>query len=294
MEKTTHYIENEHLKIGVLETGAELCSILNKKSGREHIWQANPDVWGSHAPNLFPIIGMLKDGEYQFEGATYSLPKHGIIRHNDQIRLKERTEDQLVFELLYSEETLKMYPFKFAFRIYFILKDKQLEVKHHIVNLDEKPLYFSLGGHPAFNILFSEDEKIEDYSLQFDQKLNLKTEILDENGLLGEKTEVILKDEQNLQLRPDLFDKDALIFRSIRSKKVELQSKTEGAILGVEFEDFKDLGIWAKPNAAYVCIEPWLGYTDLADSNKNFKEKAGNQMLNANNDFQASYQIRIY
>ena len=99
MEWTTHYIENEHLKIGVLETGAELCSILNKKSGREHIWQANPDVWGSHAPNLFPIIGMLKDGEYKFEGATYSLPKHGIIRHNEQIRLKERTEDQLVFDV---------------------------------------------------------------------------------------------------------------------------------------------------------------------------------------------------
>ena len=134
----------------------------------------------------------------------------------------------------------------------------------------------------------------QDYSLQFDQKLNLKTEILDENGLLGNETEVILKDEQNLQLRPDLFDKDALIFRSIRSKKVELYSKSEGTILGVEFEDFKDLGIWAKPNASYVCIEPWLGYTDLADASKNFKEKAGNEVLNANDDFKASYQIRIY
>ena len=187
-----------------------------------------------------------------------------------------------------------MYPFKFAFRIYFILKDKQLEVKHHVTNLDDKPLYFSLGGHPAFNILYSENEKIEDYSLQFDQKLDLTTEILDKNGLLGEKEEVILKDEQNIQLRPDLFDKDALIFRSITSKKVELHSKTEGAILGLEFEDFKDLGIWAKPNAAYVCIEPWLGYTDLADSSKNFKEKAGNEVLNANDDFKASYQISIY
>lgn len=294
MEKTTHYIENEDLKIGVLETGAELCSILNKKTGREYIWQADPEVWGSHAPNLFPVIGMLKDGEYKYEGSTYSLPKHGIIRHNEQIKLKERTEDALVFELLYSEETLKMYPFKFAFRIMFRLKDKLLEVKHQVINLDEKPLYFSLGGHPAFNILYSEDEKIGDYSLQFDQKVDLTTEILNENGLLGDQTAKILENEQELKLRPGLFDRDALIFRSIESKEVTLHSKTEGAILGVEFNDFKDLGIWAKPNAAYVCIEPWLGYTDLADASKDFKEKAGNEVVEAQQDFEASYQIRIY
>ncbi|WP_367183296.1 hypothetical protein [Christiangramia sp.] len=190
-----HSIENQLLRITIQGTGAELCSILNKENNKEYIWQADPSIWGSHAPNLFPIIGALKNGKYHFEGKEYKIPKHGFIRNNKNMRLKEKSENHLVFELLYSEETLKIYPFKFDFRITFTLNEKRLEVTHHIINLDQKSIYFSLGGHPAFNIQHYENENIEDYSLVFDQKMELDTYLLNEAGLITSETKNILKNE---------------------------------------------------------------------------------------------------
>lgn len=288
-----HSIENEFLKITVQETGAELCSVINKENHKEYIWQANPDIWGSHAPNLFPIIGVIKDGKYFYDGKEYSVPKHGFIRHNENIRLKERSEHQLVFELLYSEETLEMYPFKFDFRIAFSLNGKNIEVSHHIINLDSKPMYYSLGGHPAFNILHFDDEKIEDYYLKFDRKLDLETYLLNDDGLVSSKTESVLKNEDKIYLTPHIFDNDALIFKNIKSKKVELISSKNGKILSVEYDDFKNLGIWAKPGAPYVCVEPWLGIADVEETNQILNEKEGIETLKERDEINHAYNIQI-
>ncbi len=286
-------IENEFLKITIKETGAELCSILNKENKKEYIWQADPEIWGSHAPNLFPIIGVIKNGKYIFEGKEYEVPKHGFIRNNENIRLKERSEHQLVFELLYSEETLKMYPFKFDFRIAFTLNGKSLEVNHHIINLDQKPIFFSVGGHPAFNIQQFENEKIEDYSLVFDQKMDLSTYLLNDEGLVSSITEGVLDNEHKIRLSKNIFNKDALIFKNIESKKVDLVSAENGKILSVEYSDFKNLGIWAKPGAPYVCIEPWLGIADVEGTDQDLKNKEGIIKLEVENEFNADYTISI-
>ncbi len=288
-----HSLENEFLKITVKETGAELCSILNKENGKEYIWQGDPKIWSSHAPNLFPIIGVIKNGMYFYEGKEYSVPKHGFIRHNDKIRIKERSEHQLVFELLYSEETLEMYPFKFDFRIAFTLNEKSLEVNHHIINLDQKPIYFSLGGHPAFNILYLDKEEIEDYSLEFDRKMHLKTYLLNDDGLVSSETKMVLNNEKTIRLTEDIFKEDALIFKNIKSKKVDLISKKNGKVLSVEYNDFKNLGIWAKPGAPYVCIEPWLGIADVEGTDQNLKNKEGIIKLDVENEYDADYTIHI-
>lgn len=286
-------IENEFLKIAVQEEGAELCNLINLENGREHIWQANPEIWESHAPNLFPIIGALKDGKYTFEGEEFELPKHGFIRYNKNIRLKERTDNRLTFELLYSEDTLKMYPFRFAFRISFSLNKRSLEVKHQVINLDSREIYFSVGGHPAFNIQLFKNEKIDDYYLQFDQKMDLETFLLNDEGLVSTKTRKVLDNEDKIILTRHLFDNDALIFKDIQSKKVNLISKNNGKILSVEFSDFKNLGIWSKPGAPYVCIEPWLGIADTEGANPKLDNKEGIIKLPVKNDFNAGYTIKI-
>ncbi|WP_373057530.1 aldose 1-epimerase family protein [Zunongwangia sp. H14] len=291
MEK--YSIENDHLKISVLQKGAELCSIINKETSIEHLWQANPEIWSSHAPNLFPVIGVLKEGFYLYEGKKYQIPKHGLIRNNEAVRLKRRTEEMLVFELIYSEETLKSYPFKFDFQIAFKLKGKALEVSHHVTNLDNKSLYFSLGGHPAFNAPVHEEEKYEDCYLEFDQVMNLKTYLLNGEGLVSHQTREVLKNESKFELHPRLFDNDALIFKDIPSKKVALKSKKSGTILSMEYSNFKNLGIWAKPGAPYVCIEPWLGIADIEGTDQNLKTKEGIIALPAATDFKAAYKITI-
>ncbi|MBZ9730031.1 aldose 1-epimerase family protein [Salegentibacter sp. JZCK2] len=288
-----HELQNEFLSIKVNPVGAELSSLKNLETGVEYLWQGNPEFWASQAPNLFPVIGVLKNGEFIFEGKTYKMPKHGFIRYNEEIRLKEKTPNSLVFQLEYSEKTLAIYPFKFRFEISFILNEKSLEVQHRILNLDQKPLYFSLGGHPAFNAPISKNEVYEDYYLEFDRKMDLSTHVLSENGLVSDKTEGILDNEDKIRLHKELFAKDALIFKNIPSKKVALKSKNTGTVLSVEYPDFKNLGIWAKPGAPYVCIEPWLGIADTEGADQNLQNKEGMEMLEAGKDFEASYKISV-
>ncbi|HSI68665.1 MAG TPA: hypothetical protein VK941_00410 [Gillisia sp.] len=121
-------IQNEFLSIAVKDEGAELCSLKNLETNIEHIWQADPEIWSSHAPNLFPVIGVLKNGEYKYDGTTYQMPKHGFVRHNENIKLKEEKTTSLLFSLQYSEETLKIYPFKFDLEMLNSLDGKTLTV----------------------------------------------------------------------------------------------------------------------------------------------------------------------
>jgi galactose mutarotase-like enzyme len=221
------------------------------------------------------------------------MPKHGIVRHNENLQLEESTENSLLFSLTYSEETLKQYPFKFRFSIKFILEDKTLKVAHSVYNLDDKPMYFSLGGHPAFNAPLYKGEGYDDYYLEFDRKMDLKSYVLNEEGLISNSTKSILQNDNVINLHKNLFDEDALIFKNISSKSVALKSKKSGLVLTVDYRDFKDLGIWAKPGAPYVCIEPWLGMADLESTDQQLKNKEGIIEIMPSEEFNASYSIRI-
>ena len=288
-----HRIKNEYLSIGVQPVGAELCSIKNHENDLEYIWQADPTVWGSHAPNLFPIIGGLKNGVFIYNNKEYAMPRHGFVRHNKNLVLKEKTESSLIFELNHSPETLKIYPFKFHFEIGFFLDHKTLTITHNVSNPDSKPLYFSLGGHPAFNVPLFKGETYEDHYLEFDQKMDLNTFILSDEGLVTNETSVVAKNDNRIGLHKDLFLKDALIFKNIPSKKLALKSRISGEILSVEYIDFTNLGVWAKPGAPYVCIEPWLGIADNVDATGDIKTKEGIIELMPSQDFSASYAITI-
>ncbi len=288
-------LKNEKLKIAIKKTGAELCKIASVKNNINFMWDANPEVWGSFAPNLFPIIGALKDNTYIFDKQKYTLPKHGIIRNNEQLELQDQSEDTLTFKLSYNENSLKMYPFKFEFLITYQLIDNRINITHTIKNHGDNIMYFSLGGHPAFKCPVFENEDYANYVLEFEHPENSVTHLINmENGLISNKTKPIFNNSNSLALRHDLFNEDALIFKDLKSKKVTLKSKLQGAILSVSYKDFPYLGIWAKPDGNYVCIEPWLGIADSETTNQNLTEKEGILTLIPQQVFKASYSIEIH
>ncbi len=288
-------LENNQLKIAVNKKGAELCKITSVKNNTEFMWDANPNVWGSFAPNLFPIIGALKNDTYIFNNQEYKLPKHGMVRNNDAVVLYEQTANSLTFKLTYSDATLKIYPFKFEFFITYKLINNSIEVLHTVKNVDDTPLYFSIGGHPAFKCPVFENEAYEDYFLEFQHIENSKTHLINmDNGLISDKTKPIFNNTNKLVLTHDLFNEDALIFKDLKSKKVALKSKTHGEVLSVSYKDFPYLGIWAKPTGNYVCVEPWLGIADSEDTNQDFKTKEGIIKLEVGKSFEASYFIEIH
>lgn len=290
---TMQTINNKNFQVSVKDIGAELCSFKSLNSNKEYIWKADPEVWAAHAPNLFPVIGCLKEDGFLYQGEEYKCPKHGFVRKNNNVVLIEKTANSLVFGLKYSEESHKIYPFKFEFIIQYMLENNRLIVQHTIINHGDDTMLFSLGGHPGFTCPLNADEKYADYYLEFEKPETAQTWHVLENGLIDLETTPVLDSPTIIKLQPHIFDDDALVFKNLNSSKVSLKSKKSGQVLSVEFEDFPYLGIWAKPEADYVCIEPWIGIADSIDSDRNFENKEGLHRLSSRKSFVATYSILI-
>jgi galactose mutarotase-like enzyme len=288
-----HVIENGVLRISVEQTGAELCSIQSVSTGREYMWNANPEIWGSHSPVLFPIIGKIKDNSYFYKGKEYKLQGHGFIRNNRQISMEKQENDCLTFSLCSSEETLRMYPFKFKFTLAYKLEHNQIIVLHSIHNAGKGTMFFSLGGHPAFKCPVTEDEKYNDYFLEFEKQETALCWGPMENGLMDSKTRSIIEEGNKIFLDEHIFDKGALVFKKLNSSRIYLTSRKYGPVIRLNYNGFHYLGIWAKPKARFVCIEPWLGIADSWDSNQILKDKEGMLSLEPGETFKASFSIEI-
>jgi galactose mutarotase-like enzyme len=281
-------------RVEIKQKGAELCSIRSQKNNTEFMWQANPKIWASHAPNLFPIIGALKDNSYYYNDQLYKMPKHGFVRHNEDLSVILESETKVTFSLKSNAELKAIYPFDFEFLITYELKDNIVFVNHTVKNTDQKTMYFSLGGHPAFNCTSDEETSYTDYFLEFEKEESSQSYLLNmDTGLVTKETKAVFNTPNTINLNNSSFNEDALIFKDVQSRKVTLKHINKGAILSVNFEGFPFLGIWAKPNAPYVCIEPWIGVADSETTNQKITEKEGVISLNPNNNFTATYSIEI-
>ncbi len=286
-------LENNQFSVQINGIGAELCSFKSKSSNLEYIWQGNPELWASTAPVLFPIIGALKGGVYSYKGVEYAVPKHGFIRYNENLAVQNKSENEITFSYSSNAELKKDYPFDFLFEITFSLRENVLKVEHDVTNLGKTEMLFSLGGHPAFNCPLFPNEKYKDYFLEFDQEQTLSTIVFSNNGLLTNETFEVISNQNRINLTQDLFANDALIFKDISSKKVTLKSENHNHSVTVEYSDFKNLGVWAKHKAPFVCIEPWLGVTDHENSTGILKEKEGIITLLPGEKYNAKFSIEI-
>lgn len=288
-----HQIQNKNFSVEVNEIGAELCSFKSKETDLEYVWQGDKNFWGSTAPVLFPIIGALKNGTYTHNGNTYSVPKHGFIRNNQNLEIKNKTDHSITFCYASTEELKKDFPFDFEFEITFTLINNTLNVAHQVTNNETEEMLFSLGGHPAFNCPLFPNENYDDYYLEFDKVQNLNSNTLSSNGLLTDNTISVVENSTDLPLTKDLFANDALIFKSIDSKKVTLKSSNHSNSISVTYSDFSNLGVWAKHHAPFVCIEPWLGVTDHENATGIFKDKDGIISLPKGQVFKADFEIAL-
>jgi len=165
-------LENDHLKVWVKPKGAELKSLVNKSTGIEHIWDSDPKYWAKSSPVLFPIVGGLKDNTYKVGKETYSLPRHGFAREM-MFDLESKTADKVVFNLSSNEETLKVYPFYFDFKVIYTLLEKELSITYQVKNTGQSEMYFSIGAHPAFAIPFENEEGYDNFYLEFENDSKL-------------------------------------------------------------------------------------------------------------------------
>lgn len=278
-------ISNSTISASIKHAGAELFSLKNNDN-KEYIWEGNPDFWGKHSPILFPIVGTLKNNTYTIEGKEYQLPRHGFAR-DMEFQLVEKNENSAVFSLGSNSETLKKYPFEFELQLIYTLEEASLHIEYKVINKSGKKLPFSIGAHPAIAL----PENFEDYAFEFEKEEVLKYYLL-ENDLISNKTKVLETTSGTVPLNYKLFENDALIFKTLESKSLTILENAKPYIK-VDFKDFPSLGLWTKNQAPFICIEPWLGYSDTSENSGDLFEKEGILVLDSDQTFNSKFTIRI-
>lgn len=285
------FLENDYIKARFVAKGAELQSLQSKTTGIDYLWNADPTYWGKHSPILFPIVGGLKDGNYQYQGKTYQLSRHGFAR-DMEFTYQQLSSTELFFTLRDTEATLAVYPFKFNLGIRYQLSDHSLTCSYEIENPSQAELLFSIGAHPAFATPLQTDETYTDYYLEFnkDEVLHYHKVV---NDLIADEVEEMNLNDRKLNLRHDLFYNDALVLKTLKSDCISLKNTKTSSALHFTFKDFPYFGIWAAKDAPFVCLEPWCGLADGEGHNQQLSDKEGIVTLPAGDTWQRSWQVEI-
>ena len=286
-------IENSLLKISVAAKGAELQSILHKQNGLEYLWNADPAFWAKKSPVLFPIVGTLKDDTYFYKGKPYHLPRHGFAREMN-FELGEQTATSFTFSIHHSEQTLSSYPFAFHFFIKYELVDNQLAVTYGVWNKGEEPMFFSVGGHPAFKLPLVTGTSYNDYVLEFDKKETAGRWPISKQGLIENTAQPLMENSNRIPLSKELFSKDAIVLKDLQSGTISIVSDKTPHGLKFQFEGFPYLGIWAAPGADFVCIEPWQGIADSVSADQQLEHKEGIIQLQKEQLFERTWYATFF
>ena len=284
-------LENDSLVAEINTFGAELTSLQNKTSGLEYIWQAGEE-WSKHSPVLFPIVGQLKDNKYTYNGNAYTLNRHGFARESE-FELFDQNADSLCLVLSSNDKTKAIYPFDFHFYVIYELKGNTLEVHYKVENDGEETMYYSAGGHPAFNVPLVSGMKYADYKLRFDQPIVADRWVL-ESGLIKNESIPCMQDETMLELSKELFAEDAIVFKKVNANSISLRATGSTHGLTMKIEDCNYLGLWAAKEADFVCIEPWWGIADSVDASGELSKKEGILSLEPEEDAFHSFSIKVF
>ena len=265
-------IGSDILSVAINPIGAELTS-LRDVEGRELMTDADPAFWTGHAPLLFPVVGMPFRETIRVDGVEYPMKKHGFARHA-RFAVADVGADQARFVLADSDETRASYPFAFELAVTFRVDGPTLSIDASVINRGPIELPASFGFHPAFAwpLPYGQDRGAHRILFSADEPAALKTIAAD--GTIAAATRESPLDGRTLHLADALFEKDALVWDRVRSDKVTYGAMA-GPRLDIRFPDTPMLGIWTKPGAAYVCVEPWHGIADPEGYTGEYRDKPG-------------------
>lgn len=250
-------IRNDAMTVTIDGLGAQLQSI-TAAGGAEYLWNGDPAYWASRSPILFPYVGRLTGNRYAYGGKSYEMTIHGFARCSVFSPLEEGP-DRVALRMSDSEETRKAYPFAFHFDVSYALEGSTLAIAYAVENLDEKTMYFGLGGHPGFRVPLEEGKAFTDYRLTFAHPCQPWRVLMGEHyQISGRETPYPLENGVDLPLHHGLFDHDAVILKNFdRTVTLSAGEGTRGVILSIP--RMRYLGVWHTPkaDAPFVCLEPW-------------------------------------
>lgn len=259
------------LQAQISSHGAELIR-LQDETGQDLLWNGDPAFWTGRSPLLFPIVGAVKEDKIQIDGTTYPLNQHGFAR-TSEFEVIETSPTLCHLQLRSSQATRRHYPFEFQLDVTYHIGDSRLTVMAGITNPGQEPLPASFGFHPAFRWPLPYGGTKEAHEIRF-ERVETAPIRRPSNRLLGREPFPSPVAGNRLELGDDLFHPGALIFDQLASQAVSYGVPGK-RVIEVRFRNMPHLGIWTKPGAGFVCIEPWHGYASPEDFEGDLAEKPG-------------------
>ncbi|MFC7734826.1 aldose 1-epimerase family protein [Roseomonas sp. GCM10028921] len=285
--KDLHRFGDEALSATISAEGAELRS-LRDPAGQEWLWQAGPE-WPRHAPVLFPIVGRLSGDRLRHGGVAHRLTQHGFAR-DSRFDWVGREANGCHLRLADSAATRDVFPFPFVLDMEWRVGGRALACIATVTNPGKTPLPFSIGAHPAFAWPLPGAASREGHSLLFpglDQKVLAARRLTD--GLVDARENIPLKDG-TLPVQDSLFERDAIVLPGFPGRRIRFSSGN--AALELEWEGYGDLGLWSKPGAGFLCLEPWCGTAAPLGWDGEFSSKPGIRLLEAGRSTSFRWSVR--
>ena len=267
-------IKNKYMTVIISSLGGELQSIKNAE-GTEFLWQGDALYWQGKAPNLFPYIARLTNGTYSLQGKMYHMDIHGFVK-DLELKAVKKSDESISFSLTENPFTKEVYPYHFEFCIHYTLDKNSLIINYEVTNNDSKTMYFGIGGHPGFNVPLEKGLKFSDYYLEFSKQHSPNiVGMSSENFVTGVNTPFILKEDRYLEMKHEMFDKDAIVLENMDTQ-VTLKSDKGGNAVTLSYPHMKYLGLWHVPKtkAPYICIEPWSSLPSRQDIVEEFEKQS--------------------
>ncbi|HEY0802190.1 MAG TPA: aldose 1-epimerase family protein [Steroidobacteraceae bacterium] len=283
-------IRSDALTAAIDPLGAQLSS-LQDRAARDLLWDGDPRVWAGRAPLLFPIVGVLAGGTYRLGAKSYSLPRHGFARGRP-FSITGTSPSAAAFRLIADAQTLQTYPFQFELDVRYELKGPTLSVTTSVRNTGENSMPASFGYHPGFRWPLPYSQARGSHFIEFEKDEPAPARRIDAAGLLtpdGHPSPII---QRRLALADALFQDDVIIFDQVKSRSV-IYGSNVGPRLKIGFPDAPYLGVWTKPGAQFICIEPWHGIADPEGFAGDFMEKPGVAVLEGGESFFANMDITL-
>lgn len=279
--------------------GGELLSF--KLEGIEKIHQgeeARDDngkvYWKRHAPVLFPIVGKLKRNQTIINRRTYEILQHGFAR-DMEFEPVTKLDNFHSYVLKSNKYTMARYPFDFELYNTYRQEENKLIFIYKVINTGNSNMPIGLGSHPAFKI-DQDDLKRGNYYLEFAEEETRAHFLYLIDGLVGtEYAKNILEGNRRISLNEHTFDNDAIIVKGIQNKKISLKnSRTRKTVLTMDFNGWPYLGIWSKPGAPFICLEPWMSTADRINSTNVFAKKPDMITLTPGEEFENKFSVEFF
>ena len=293
-------ISSNSLTASIDTMGAQLMNL--SKGESEYLWQGDSNWWPRRAPILFPIVGVLKDGEAESAEGTISIARHGLARLN-QFEVVEQSPSSVTLQLKSTEETRKSYPYDFELKLIFSVAGDTLTQTYEVTNPANVVLPFTLGAHPAFNIPIPgvEAASLDQYQLSFTRSWTSYGPSITDDGLCDYTTpQKLIVDSDMLPLSWELIDREKTItLEDVPDRRITLAANAEASSethgIQIDFEGFDYLGIWsAAPGCPFVALEPWCGIADTVDCDGIFEHKPGIISLEPGQSIAKTLNIRLF